>query len=148
MLAAPPTAELEPITADYTQTDEVDMGMSYKELSDYGRLRKQVRILLYTCPHTVRMLLYVSAYSYKELSDYGRLRKQARMLLYTCPQTVRILRLSGAPTTAASASRSAYCSIRVRMLLYIQCPHTSMQAAYCYSVLILACRQHTAVYIL
>ena len=51
MLAAPPTAELEPITADYTQTDEVDMGMSYKELSDYGRLRKQVRILLYTCPH-------------------------------------------------------------------------------------------------
>ncbi|MCJ1402314.1 glutamine-dependent NAD(+) synthetase [Xylographa trunciseda] len=37
---APPTAELEPITDDYTQSDEVDMGMSYNELSMYGRLRK------------------------------------------------------------------------------------------------------------
>jgi len=62
---APPTAELEPITDDYTQSDEVvsvtssngysaipsitfmslsdivqDMGMSYNELSVYGRLRK------------------------------------------------------------------------------------------------------------
>jgi NAD+ synthase (glutamine-hydrolysing) len=43
VLAAPPTAELEPITADYTQCDEVDMGMSYRELSDYGQLRKQHR---------------------------------------------------------------------------------------------------------
>lgn len=43
MLAAPPTAELEPITSDYTQSDEVDMGMSYKELSAYGQLRKQHR---------------------------------------------------------------------------------------------------------
>jgi len=43
VLAAPPTAELEPITADYTQSDEVDMGMSYKELSEYGQLRKQHR---------------------------------------------------------------------------------------------------------
>lgn len=38
--AAPPTAELEPITEGYTQTDEQDMGMSYDELSFYGRLRK------------------------------------------------------------------------------------------------------------
>uniref|UniRef100_A0A7S0EXQ7 Glutamine-dependent NAD(+) synthetase n=1 Tax=Hanusia phi TaxID=3032 RepID=A0A7S0EXQ7_9CRYP len=43
VLAAPPTAELEPITADYTQLDEVDMGMTYKELSEYGQLRKQHR---------------------------------------------------------------------------------------------------------
>ena len=43
VLAAPPTAELEPITESYTQSDEVDMGMSYKELSDYGQLRKQHR---------------------------------------------------------------------------------------------------------
>jgi NAD+ synthase (glutamine-hydrolysing) len=43
VLAAPPTAELEPITADYTQSDEVDMGMSYLELSHYGKLRKQQR---------------------------------------------------------------------------------------------------------
>jgi len=38
---APPTAELEPITGTYTQTDEQDMGMTYAELSEYGKLRKQ-----------------------------------------------------------------------------------------------------------
>lgn len=38
--AAPPTAELEPIRTDYEQLDEVDMGMTYEELSMYGRLRK------------------------------------------------------------------------------------------------------------
>ncbi|CAK9231415.1 unnamed protein product [Sphagnum troendelagicum] len=36
---APPTAELEPIRANYTQIDEIDMGMTYEELSMYGRLR-------------------------------------------------------------------------------------------------------------
>ncbi|KAK9681785.1 hypothetical protein RND81_10G027800 [Saponaria officinalis] len=41
--AAPPTAELEPIRSDYTQLDEVDMGMTYEELSIYGRLRKIFR---------------------------------------------------------------------------------------------------------
>ena len=40
ILHAPPTAELEPITETYTQTDEQDMGMTYDELSVYGRLRK------------------------------------------------------------------------------------------------------------
>ena len=40
ILSAPPTAELEPITADHVQVDEVDMGMSYEELSVFGRLRK------------------------------------------------------------------------------------------------------------
>ncbi|KAI9223358.1 hypothetical protein BC828DRAFT_403232 [Blastocladiella britannica] len=39
-LDAVPTAELEPITATYTQADEADMGMTYAELSEYGRLRK------------------------------------------------------------------------------------------------------------
>ncbi|KAJ3049246.1 glutamine-dependent NAD(+) synthetase, partial [Quaeritorhiza haematococci] len=39
-LDAPPTAELEPITAEYTQKDEVDMGMTYAELSVFGTLRK------------------------------------------------------------------------------------------------------------
>ncbi|GAY39348.1 hypothetical protein CUMW_043680, partial [Citrus unshiu] len=38
--AAPPTAELEPIRSNYSQLDEVDMGMTYEELSVYGRLRK------------------------------------------------------------------------------------------------------------
>lgn len=37
---APPTAELEPITETYMQTDENDMGMTYAELSRFGQLRK------------------------------------------------------------------------------------------------------------
>ncbi|KAJ3370356.1 glutamine-dependent NAD(+) synthetase [Allomyces arbusculus] len=39
-LDATPTAELEPSSADYVQADEADMGMTYDELSQYGRLRK------------------------------------------------------------------------------------------------------------
>lgn len=42
-LEAPPTAELEPITKDYVQQDEADMGMTYDELSQFGRLRKVQR---------------------------------------------------------------------------------------------------------
>ncbi|XP_061434893.1 glutamine-dependent NAD(+) synthetase [Lethenteron reissneri] len=41
ILEAPPTAELEPLADGHTtQTDEEDMGMSYAELSVFGRLRK------------------------------------------------------------------------------------------------------------
>uniref|UniRef100_A0A452TML3 Glutamine-dependent NAD(+) synthetase n=1 Tax=Ursus maritimus TaxID=29073 RepID=A0A452TML3_URSMA len=41
ILAAPATAELEPLTdGKVSQTDEEDMGMTYAELSIYGRLRK------------------------------------------------------------------------------------------------------------
>ncbi|XP_038125148.1 glutamine-dependent NAD(+) synthetase [Cyprinodon tularosa] len=41
ILAAPPTAELEPQTdGKLSQTDEADMGMTYSELSVIGRLRK------------------------------------------------------------------------------------------------------------
>jgi NAD+ synthase (glutamine-hydrolysing) len=39
VLQAPPSAELEPITATYTQTDEEDMGMTYDELGIFGHLR-------------------------------------------------------------------------------------------------------------
>ncbi|KAF8909365.1 hypothetical protein CPB84DRAFT_1765955 [Gymnopilus junonius] len=39
-LTAVPTAELEPITEVYVQSDEADMGMTYDELSVFGRLRK------------------------------------------------------------------------------------------------------------
>lgn len=39
-LNAVPTAELEPITENYVQADEADMGMTYDELSVFGRLRK------------------------------------------------------------------------------------------------------------
>lgn len=37
---ATPTAELEPISKDYVQSDEADMGMTYNELSVFGTLRK------------------------------------------------------------------------------------------------------------
>ncbi|XP_013141047.1 PREDICTED: glutamine-dependent NAD(+) synthetase-like [Papilio polytes] len=41
ILQAPPTAELEPLAdGQITQTDEQDMGMTYAELSQFGRLRK------------------------------------------------------------------------------------------------------------
>lgn len=39
-IEATPTAELEPITESYVQSDEVDMGMTYEELSVFGKLRK------------------------------------------------------------------------------------------------------------
>ncbi|CAJ2500137.1 Uu.00g029900.m01.CDS01 [Anthostomella pinea] len=39
-LDAVPTAELEPITEDYVQSDQADMGFTYDELSDLGGLRK------------------------------------------------------------------------------------------------------------
>ncbi|KAK1998608.1 carbon-nitrogen hydrolase [Colletotrichum falcatum] len=39
-LTAVPTAELEPISETYVQSDEVDMGMTYQELTIMGRLRK------------------------------------------------------------------------------------------------------------
>ena len=39
-LTATPTAELEPITENYVQSDEADMGMTYDELTEFGRLRK------------------------------------------------------------------------------------------------------------
>eukprot|EP00474_Spongospora_subterranea_P003759 CRZ04217.1 hypothetical protein [Spongospora subterranea] len=39
ILDAPPSAELQPISESYSQTDEADMGMTYEELSIFGRLR-------------------------------------------------------------------------------------------------------------
>ena len=39
-LTAVPTAELEPISDNYTQTDEQDIGLTYNELNDIGKLRK------------------------------------------------------------------------------------------------------------
>ena len=42
ILTAPPTAELEPLQEGrLVQTDEEDMGLTYAELGDLGRLRKQ-----------------------------------------------------------------------------------------------------------
>ncbi|KAM3082282.1 glutamine-dependent NAD(+) synthetase [Clarireedia jacksonii] len=47
-LDAPPTAELEPLTDTYVQADEVDMGMTYDELSVYGRLCKINKLGIYS----------------------------------------------------------------------------------------------------
>ncbi|EJD43706.1 glutamine-dependent NAD(+) synthetase with GAT domain-containing protein [Auricularia subglabra TFB-10046 SS5] len=47
-LTAVPTAELEPITETYVQSDEADMGMTYEELSVFGRLRKVEKCGPYT----------------------------------------------------------------------------------------------------
>lgn len=43
-LDAVPTAELEPITESYVQSDEADMGFTYDELSILGRLRKTFKL--------------------------------------------------------------------------------------------------------
>ncbi|XP_063240661.1 glutamine-dependent NAD(+) synthetase isoform X2 [Bacillus rossius redtenbacheri] len=43
VVAAPPTAELEPLAGGrLAQTDEQDMGMTYLELSEFGSLRKRL----------------------------------------------------------------------------------------------------------
>lgn len=39
-LTATPTAELVPYSESYSQSDEEEMGLTYKELSEFGRLRK------------------------------------------------------------------------------------------------------------
>ncbi|KAI5780823.1 hypothetical protein EDC01DRAFT_620360 [Geopyxis carbonaria] len=43
-ITAVPTAELEPITKDYVQSDEADMGFTYDELSVFGKLRKNHKL--------------------------------------------------------------------------------------------------------
>lgn len=43
VVQATPTAELEPTSGENAQNDEQDMGMTYKELSIFGRLRKMQR---------------------------------------------------------------------------------------------------------
>ncbi|KAE8328923.1 hypothetical protein BDV39DRAFT_214172 [Aspergillus sergii] len=43
-LNATPTAELEPITSTYVQSDEADMGVTYAELSTFGYLRKIAKL--------------------------------------------------------------------------------------------------------
>lgn len=48
-ITAVPTAELEPIfEGKYTQQDEVDMGVTYDELSEFGYLRKVEKLGMYS----------------------------------------------------------------------------------------------------
>ena len=69
IIKAPPTAELEPlIDGQLVQTDEQDMGMTYSELSEFGRLRKQA----YCGPYSMfckLICLWKNAYSPKDISD-------------------------------------------------------------------------------
>lgn len=65
---APPTAELEPITENYTQTDEADMGMSYDELSIYGRLRKVARCGPYTM-YTKLVTVWKDSYTPEKIAE-------------------------------------------------------------------------------
>lgn len=69
IIAAPPTAELEPLQdGQLAQTDEQDMGMTYTELSEFGRLRKQA----YCGPYSMFCKLIVTwrdACSAKEVAD-------------------------------------------------------------------------------
>ena len=54
-----PIAEGE--TADYTQTDEEDMGMSYKELGVFGHLRKVSQtpsVILFVCRNIRTLILH------------------------------------------------------------------------------------------
>ncbi|RDI87274.1 hypothetical protein Vi05172_g2917 [Venturia inaequalis] len=46
---AVPTAELEPITATHVQSDEADMGITYAELTAFGKLRKVNKLGPYGC---------------------------------------------------------------------------------------------------
>ncbi|KAM7164316.1 glutamine-dependent NAD(+) synthetase isoform 2-T2 [Macrochelys suwanniensis] len=49
IMSTPPTAELEPLAdGQVSQTDEEDMGMTYTELSVYGKLRKMAKAGPYT----------------------------------------------------------------------------------------------------
>jgi NAD+ synthase (glutamine-hydrolysing) len=67
-LDATPTAELEPITDDYVQSDEADMGMTYAELSVFGRLRKEARLGPYSM--FLRLLHeWKDEYSPREVAD-------------------------------------------------------------------------------
>lgn len=63
ILTAIPAAELEPSTATYVQTDEVDIGMTYEELSHFGRLRS-----LFKCGPVSMYMKAVSDWSSKNLT--------------------------------------------------------------------------------
>ena len=56
IIEAIPAAELEPGTADYEQTDEADMGITYEELESFGKLRSIVRCGPYSMFNRLRAL--------------------------------------------------------------------------------------------
>lgn len=68
VVRAKPSAELEPIVNGSVQVDEVDMGMSYDELTIYGRLRKISRCGPLSMFCKLREI-WRDLYSMEEISD-------------------------------------------------------------------------------
>ncbi|KAF5302935.1 hypothetical protein FQA39_LY02115 [Lamprigera yunnana] len=69
ILSATPTAELEPLDkGKITQTDEEDMGMTYDELSVFGKLRKQNRCGPYSM-YCKLVDIWASSYNSKEVAE-------------------------------------------------------------------------------
>jgi len=64
-LDATPTAELEPITKDYVQSDEIDMGMTYEELS----ICKQLWAFVHMFPLHFQFHLMYSDLLYPSLKE-------------------------------------------------------------------------------
>ncbi|CDF33983.1 glutamine-dependent NAD synthetase [Chondrus crispus] len=69
VVEAAPTAELEPITKEYTQTDEEDMGMTYDELSWFGKLRKLHRCGPFAMYERLRCSWRAGGLSAREVAD-------------------------------------------------------------------------------
>lgn len=67
VVRAPPSAELEPIVNGRSQTDEADMGMTYDELSWFGKLRKQQRCGPFSMYLKLKDL-WASTYSVEEIA--------------------------------------------------------------------------------
>ncbi|OCT83757.1 glutamine-dependent NAD(+) synthetase [Xenopus laevis] len=69
IMSAPPTAELEPLTdGKVSQTDEDDMGMTYAELSVYGKLRKVLKAGPYSM-FCKLLLMWKNRCTPKQVSD-------------------------------------------------------------------------------
>jgi NAD+ synthase (glutamine-hydrolysing) len=100
---ATPTAELEPITSDYVQSDEADMGMTYAELSIFGKLRKEEKLGPYSM--FLRLLHdWRGQYGPREVADkvkrfhhfYAINRHKMTTMVSALLSTTRILNCYGA----------------------------------------------------
>jgi NAD+ synthase (glutamine-hydrolysing) len=68
---ATPTAELEPITADYVQSDEADMGVTYAQLGVFGYLRKVSKLGPYSMYEKL-LHMWGNEYSPREIYEKTR----------------------------------------------------------------------------
>ncbi|CAG8035539.1 unnamed protein product, partial [Penicillium nalgiovense] len=68
---ATPTAELEPITHDYVQSDEADMGVTYAQLGVFGYLRKVSKLGPYSMYEKL-LHMWGNEYSPREIYEKTR----------------------------------------------------------------------------